>query len=223
VSILRQVADMLVCSASPTSRGREMQVRNPPAGSRWGLGTGGRDEDEENLEREHDEVDMDRFLDRNGYAMTESDRARFLPMFVEARRDVYKDLTRAARDKDFSESTAFVRSAPSPSKQIDFPAAFEFYCDKAGIKGGATGATAKRWRPKIQAFCDFVKHTDLGRVTTDDGYRWVDHLADQGIVKKSIRDVWIASLKVVPVGNSILLATDIESGDAPALCERSIA
>jgi hypothetical protein len=27
----------------------------------------------------------------------------------------------------------------------------------------------------------------------------------------------------VPVGNSILLATDIESGDAPALCERSVA
>jgi hypothetical protein len=28
---------------------------------------------------------------------------------------------------------------------------------------------------------------------------------------------------VVPVGNSILLATDIESGDAPALCQRSVA
>jgi hypothetical protein len=27
----------------------------------------------------------------------------------------------------------------------------------------------------------------------------------------------------VPVGNSILLATAIESGDAPALCERSVA
>jgi hypothetical protein len=27
----------------------------------------------------------------------------------------------------------------------------------------------------------------------------------------------------VPVGNSISLATDIESGDAPALCERSVA
>jgi hypothetical protein len=27
----------------------------------------------------------------------------------------------------------------------------------------------------------------------------------------------------VPVGNSILLATDIESGDAPALCERFVA
>jgi hypothetical protein len=29
--------------------------------------------------------------------------------------------------------------------------------------------------------------------------------------------------RVVPVGNSILLATDIESGDAPALCERYVA
>jgi hypothetical protein len=28
---------------------------------------------------------------------------------------------------------------------------------------------------------------------------------------------------VVPVGNSISLATDIESGDAPALCERFVA
>jgi hypothetical protein len=28
---------------------------------------------------------------------------------------------------------------------------------------------------------------------------------------------------VVPIGNSILLATDIESGDAPALCERFVA
>ena len=28
---------------------------------------------------------------------------------------------------------------------------------------------------------------------------------------------------VVPVGNSILLATDVESGDAPALCQRFVA
>jgi hypothetical protein len=33
----------------------------------------------------------------------------------------------------------------------------------------------------------------------------------------------LAPPMAVPVGNSILLATDIESGDAPALCERSIA
>jgi integrase len=32
-------------------------------------------------------------------------------------------------------------------------------------------------------------------MTTDLGYRWADHLVDQGVAKKSIRDVWIASLK----------------------------
>jgi integrase len=176
-------------------QGRDAQIRRPPPGSRFGLGTGLRDEEEENVEREYDEADMDDFLSRNVYVLNAADRARFLPMFVEARREVNRDLTRAARLKDYSESDAFGRNAPSPSKQVDFPAAFEFYCDKAGIKGGATGPTAKRWRPKIKAFCDFVKHTDLGRMTTDQGYLWVDHLVDQGVAKKSIRDVWIASLK----------------------------
>jgi hypothetical protein len=33
----------------------------------------------------------------------------------------------------------------------------------------------------------------------------------------------LIAVLVVPVGNSIMLATDIESGDAPALCERSVA
>ena len=32
-------------------------------------------------------------------------------------------------------------------------------------------------------------------MTTDQGYLWLDHLVDKGVAKKSIRDVWIASLK----------------------------
>jgi hypothetical protein len=116
---------------------------------------------------------------------------------VEAQRQISVDLTRAARDKDFLESDAFVKNAPSLSKRIDLPEAFGFYCDKAGIKGGATGPTAKRWRPKIAAFCEFVGHSDLCRMTSDDAYRWVDHLTEQGIAKKSIREVWIASLRAV--------------------------
>jgi hypothetical protein len=103
---------------------------------------------------------------------------------VEAQRQISVDLTRAARDKDFLESDAFVKNAPSLSKRIDLPEAFGFYCDKAGIKGGATGPTAKRWRPKIAAFCEFVGHSDLCRMTSDDAYRWVDHLTEQGIAKK---------------------------------------
>jgi hypothetical protein len=128
------------------NQGREAQIRRPPPGSRFGLGTGVRDSEEDDIEREYDEADMDEFLSRNAYVLNAADRTRFLPMFVEARREVHKDLTRAARLKDYSESDAFARNAPSPSKQIDFPAAFEFYCDKAGIKGGASGGV-RRSRP----------------------------------------------------------------------------
>ena len=49
----------------------------------------------------------------------------------------------------------------------------------------------------FKAFCDFVGHTDLSRMTRDDAYRWVDHLAEKDIAKKSIREVWIASLRAV--------------------------
>ena len=49
------------------------------------MGAGGRDGDEELLEREYDGADMERFLAPNEYELTASDRARFLPMFVEAR------------------------------------------------------------------------------------------------------------------------------------------
>jgi len=45
-------------------------------------------------------------------------------------------------------------------------------------------------------------------------------------IRRLIREMSIANPlwgAPVSVGNSILLATDIESGDAPALCERSVA
>jgi len=31
----------------------------------------------------------------------------------------------------------------------------------------------------FKAFCDFVGHTDLSRMTREDAYRWVDHLAEK--------------------------------------------
>jgi site-specific recombinase XerD len=162
---------------------------------RAAMGSRVRDEEEDLAEREYDEAEMDDFLARNGYELNETDRVLFLPLFLEARRRGHSDLYRVAKDRDYSDSPAIAKYAKSPAKKIDFPAAFEFYCEKSGIKGGTTGATAKRWRPKIRAFCGFVKHTDLGRMMTDDGYRWVDHLIEQEVAKKSVRDVWIASLK----------------------------
>lgn len=177
--------------------GREARIRNPPGGAKWGQGTHLRDEVENDEEREYDEQSLDRFLSQTGFVLNEIDRNRFLPMFVEAQRQIAVDLTRAAKDRDYSESVAFAKNAPSLSKRIDLVEAFEFYCEKAGIKGGASGATAKRWRPKIAAFCEFVGHTDLCRMTRNDAYRWVDHLTQEGVAKKSIREVWIASLRAV--------------------------
>ena len=51
----------------------------------------------------------------------------------------------------------------------------------------------------------------------EDVRRFQLHLAANGA------HIPIVNHTVVPVGNLILLATDIESGDAPALCERSVA
>jgi hypothetical protein len=43
-------------------------------------------------------------------------------------------------------------------------------------------------------FVKWLGHRDLARMTTTDGYAWVDHLTAEGFATKSIRDVWIASL-----------------------------
>ena len=114
---------------------------------------------------------MDDFLSRNAYVLNTADRARFLPMFSGgSAAEVNRDLEREPLSLRTTQDQRCVRrNAPSPSKQIDFPAAFEFYCDKAGIKGGATGATAKRWRPKIKAFCRFHREDGLHRMATDRG------------------------------------------------------
>jgi sulfonate transport system substrate-binding protein len=46
---------------------------------------------------------------------------------------------------------------------------------------------------------------------------------EKALTPLGIRVSWHEFTSPVPVGNSILLATDIESGDALALCERSVA
>jgi hypothetical protein len=46
------------------------------------------------------------------------------------------------------------------------------------------------------------------------------HRREIGVLNEDRPDRY---LPIVLVGNSIFLATDIESGDAPALCERSVA
>ncbi len=173
---------------------RDAHAENPGFSLRWAALTGTPDEEQEAEEREFVEQAMFDFLARKNLEMNEADHARFLPMFVEARRQGYADLVRAAKG-DFSPSPILQTYPPEEAVRIDFLAAFEFFCENGELKGGLTGPTAKRWRPKIKAFCDFVGHTDLARITTDDGYRWADDLMARRVSRRSVRDVWIASLK----------------------------
>jgi hypothetical protein len=67
---------------------------------RAAVGAGLRDEEDDLAEREYDEADMDDFLSRNGYEFNETDRDRFLPLFLEARRRGHSDLYRVAKSRD---------------------------------------------------------------------------------------------------------------------------
>lgn len=133
------------------------------------------------------------FLATEGVEATDAEVARFAPMFVAARRAGYADLARAAGG-DYSENPELAKLPPRTTPKLDLVKAFEEYVTKGGLKGGKDGPTAKRWRPKIRDFCKWLGHRDLARMTNEDGYRWADHLVEQGYNRKSVRLVWIASL-----------------------------
>lgn len=133
------------------------------------------------------------FLAREGVSALPADVERFRPLFVQARRDAAGDLRRAA-EGDYSDNPVLARLPARSTPRVDLLLAFEEYVGKGGLKEGADGPTAKRWRPKIKAFVKWLGHRDLAKMTTADGYRWADHLKAEGYAEKSIRDVWIASL-----------------------------
>ncbi len=133
------------------------------------------------------------FLKAENIEPTETEIEKFKPLFAQAKSNAYADLLRASGG-DFSDSPVIKRYPQRTTPKLDFLSAFEEYAAKGGLKGGVHGPTAKRWRPKIVAFTDWLGHRDLAKATTDDGYRWMDHLIEKGFARKSIRDVWIASL-----------------------------
>jgi site-specific recombinase XerD len=134
------------------------------------------------------------FLAGENVAPTEADLQRLKPLYAEGRRNGYDDVLRASRG-DFSESPLIKTYPNRTTPRLDFVVAFEEYAEKGELKGGAYGPTAKRWRPKVRNFCDWLGHRDLAGVTGEDGIDYMDHLKAEGIAAKSIRDVWLASLK----------------------------
>jgi integrase len=165
---------------------RDRWMPEPPAGfGKLRMSLGG---DEESLRL--DAIDL---LESGGYDASPGNVERLVPLLVRARREAVSDVEHARAgeyDKVADLSKIPARTVPA----LDFIAAFEEYVAKGGLKGGAAGRTANRWRPKVKAFCDFVRHRDLKRIKTSNGYDWVDELVGRKIPRDSIRKVWLAAL-----------------------------
>ncbi|PZA10763.1 hypothetical protein DNX69_15560 [Rhodopseudomonas palustris] len=144
--------------------------------------------DEESLH-----LDAIELLEKGGYDVSPENVERLKPLLEKARGDAVKDLQHA-RLGEYDQIADLTKIPSRTTPALDLIRAFEEFAAKGGLKGGKFGPTAKRWRPKISAFCNFIGHRDLKRMTTADGYKWVDHLVEKGFARKSIRDVWIAAL-----------------------------
>lgn len=136
------------------------------------------------------------FLEREGANPSPAEIEGFRPLYLKAWLDAVSDVRRAA-NKDYSEHPELAKLPQRIPMALDFIKWFESYCENGGLKKGVNGPTAKRWRPKIEAFCKFVGHRDLTRMTTDDCYNWADHLKEMKFSIRSIKGVWIASIRSV--------------------------
>ena len=167
------------------TRIRDRWMPEPPTGFgrlRMTLG------DEESLQL--DAIDL---LESGGYEASPANVERLVPLLVQARREAASDVEHA-RVGEYDKIADLAKIPERTTPALDFMKSFEEYAAKGGLKGGSAGRTASRWRPKVKEFCDFVRHRDLKRIKTSDGYDWVDHLIEREIPRDSIRKVWIAAL-----------------------------
>jgi integrase len=176
---------------------RDAHIADPGTGGfatmRWAalLGQPATTDDEEYLDQ-----DAREFLARQGETPTEAEVEKFKPLFLAARQDAYRDLIRASKG-DYSENPVLGTLPKRTKPKVDIMEAFELYCSQPRIKGGLDGPTAKRWRPVIERFIEWIKHRDLARVTPQDAVRWRDYMLSQGKAPKAVRDVWLAAPRSV--------------------------
>lgn len=161
-------------------------MQDPPTGFGRLRITLGRDEESLQL----DAIDL---LEAGGYDTSPANVERLVPLLLKARQDAAADVEHA-RVGDYDKVADLTKIPERTTPALDFVAGFEEYAAKGGLRGGAAGRTATRWRPKVKEFCDFVGHRDLKKIKTSDGYDWVDRLIERKIPRDSIRKVWIAAL-----------------------------
>jgi integrase len=175
---------------------RDAHIAEPGTGFaalRWAalLGEPATTDDEEYLDR-----DAREFLAHQGETPTEAEVEKFKALFLKARQDAYRDVIRASKG-DYSENPVLKSLPKRTTLKVDVFEAFELYCNQPQIKGGLEGPTAKRWRPVIDRFVNWIGHRDLARVTPHDAVRWRNYMLSQNIAPKAVRDVWLAALRSV--------------------------
>jgi hypothetical protein len=177
--------DLHALRAEEHTRIRDHWMKNPPAGlGRLRLTA----YDEETLQ-----LDASEILESGGYDASFANIERLVPLLIKARKEAAQDVEHA-RAGEYEKLADLSRAPSRTTPALDLIDGFEEYATNGGLKGGQFGPTAKRWRPVVKAFCDFVGHRDLKRMTTKDGYLWIDRLRNK-YPQKSIKDVWIAALK----------------------------
>ena len=129
-------------------------------------------------------------------APTQAEVDNLAARLLEARKGGYGDVARASKG-DYSENPVLKALPKRTRPKVDIKEAFEHYCSQPRIKGRLDGPTAKRWRPVIERFAEWIGHRDLARVTAHDAVRWRDHMLSQGIAPKAVRDVWLAAPRAV--------------------------
>lgn len=82
--------------------------------------------------------------------------------------------------------------APAPTK-VPFEAIINGYL----LERKPAASTIKRWKPVFAHFKRWVGHDDAAKVSADDVVRWKEELLRSGISGRSVREVYLAGLKVV--------------------------
>lgn len=101
---------------------------------------------------------------------------KFKPLFSLQGR-AYGDIVCASSKGDYRENGKLDELPKTRTKpKVDIMEAFELYCCQPRIKGGLDRPTAKRWRPVIQRFIEWIEHRDFALVTPRDAVRWRDRM-----------------------------------------------
>ncbi|MET4315482.1 hypothetical protein ABIC01_008509 [Bradyrhizobium sp. RT4b] len=206
--VYRAFAEGLEDNPGPTSQQRLSVAEANKAAQRGEYSLGARlgifkDEDE----RRHADVEngfgaiVDATLTRQSVFTTDDSRWQITEAVTRDLTEGVKKLARNA-DGDFTPDT-YVKRLPLPTALHlsvltgESLAALADASHTASLARGTRKRTAKRWKPIVLRFKDWLGHDNLGRIAPADVQRWGDERSAGGSAPKTINDTNFAALRAV--------------------------